>query len=196
MRILDQKLKPQNETDTHYMLKQIAAYYLHSQGYNRVAFEISVGENRHCDQRYRRKMITDVLGVTGITNRENLITMATRSVEAKASLSDFRNGYCMNADYNLVIAPKGIVPIKELLPECGLIEVDFDKVKIHAGGGYKTRIEGIETVKKPKRMDKVYYGNYGWGDSKSIHNLWLLEKMILQLSNYNLFYANSIGINE
>lgn len=51
----------------------------------------------------------------------------TRGIEAKASYSDFKNGFSVAADYTYIIAPIGMISSNELPKEIGLLEFDFDK---------------------------------------------------------------------
>lgn len=76
-----------------------------------------------------------------------------RSVEAKASLSDFRNGFSLTAEYSYIIAPVGIIPKVEIPPKVGLLEFDFDKF-------HQTREwqKALKVSKKPKKIyDSMFY---------------------------------------
>lgn len=68
------------------------------------------------------------------------------SVEAKASLSDFRNGFCVSAELSYIIAPKGIIPLEEVPLKVGLIEFDFDKFHEKKDWEVATKV-----VKRPKK---------------------------------------------
>lgn len=50
--------------------------------------------------------------------------------EAKASLSDYRNGFNAGADKTYIIAPKGIIPYNEIPKGIGFYEVDLKNYKI------------------------------------------------------------------
>lgn len=78
-----------------------------------------------------------------------------RGIEAKATYSDFKNGFCMMPEYSYVIAPIGVVPAKELPQKVGLLEFDLE------GYSLKNEIDKWENylsvTKKPrKKYDPMF----------------------------------------
>ena len=71
-----------------------------------------------------------------------------KGVEAKATLQDFRSGFCMFPDYTYVIAPKGIVPVVEVPKSVGLLEVDLAKVSVKVSP--VVIVHGLKIAKKPR----------------------------------------------
>ena len=96
----------------------------------------------------RNKSIIDVLGMTR--------KFEVYGVEAKASLSDYRNGFCACMPYTYIICPKDVIPIEEIPPYIGLIYVDIPNFHVVGYGN----IHGLEVVKGArKRIDKRWLTN-------------------------------------
>jgi hypothetical protein len=82
------------------------------------------------------RSIIDVLGVgkrvvqNASTGHRRTEMWVTRGIEVKASLSDFRSGFCQGADFTYVMAPKGVVPLSEVPKGVGLVEVDVERVRV------------------------------------------------------------------
>jgi hypothetical protein len=109
------------------------------------------------------KNIADVVGIKITTKgyRESgkykhKETLETVCIEAKASLADFKHGYCYGANKNYVIAPIGIIPKEFIHSSIGLIEVDLDNFKII---NTKKAIE-FEGINITKRCKKKKCGDY------------------------------------
>lgn len=82
----------------------------------------------------------------------------TRGIEAKASYSDFRNGFSMAADYTYIIAPLGVVPVNELPKEVGLLEFDFDMYEKGELWGDSRWEKCLKITKQTKkRYDSCFY---------------------------------------
>lgn len=78
-----------------------------------------------------------------------------RSVESKATLSDYKNGYSMSAEYAYLICPLGVIPKEELPKKVGLLEFDFDKY--HETRNWQ---DALVVSKKPKKeYDSMFYEN-------------------------------------
>lgn len=76
-----------------------------------------------------------------------------RSVESKATISDYRNGYSMSADFAYLIAPMGVIPKEELPKKVGLLEFDFDKY--HETRNWE---DALVVTKKPrKEYDSMFH---------------------------------------
>ena len=71
----------------------------------------------------------DIIDVVGAKTKSwyggKIQDVKIMGIEAKASKSDFRNGFCTGCEYTYIIAPIGIIPVEELPKNIGLIEVDL-----------------------------------------------------------------------
>lgn len=149
-----------NESPEHYELKQIGKYVLWSCGYKHVATEVGgfYGGDLDFPRSCFHKNIIDVAGVkTSGWNGGHIPKMRLMGIEAKASLSDFRNGYCTACEYTYIIAPIGIIPVSKIPQYIGLIEVDLQNYKISRTGG--ELIDGItRTIKAKSRLATRFEG--------------------------------------
>lgn len=160
-----------NESPEHYELKQIAKYLLWSLGYRHVATEVGCCNGRDIDfpAKCFHKNTIDTIGAKtkgwyrGVP--ENIKIMG---FEAKASLSDFRNGFCTACEYTYIIAPKGVIPVTELPPKIGLVEVDLKNYTIGTWGGVWYR--GIEIVRVARSRRATAFS-----DAKAYQD-WALEQ--------------------
>lgn len=101
--------------------------------------------NWKSNYKYRQKSIADSLGFKAtMYNNETTI----KCMEAKYSLSDFRNGFCIGGEYNYLIAPEGVIPIKEVPPFTGVIEIDFDNFYYNGN-----KIKGYKTAKRARKIN-------------------------------------------
>ena len=163
---------PQNESFEHFTLKEIGKLYLkHNQLCGFIADEIEtetfgiaeIAEEQF-DVRLSSNIIykkrTDCFGMKATYGGEVTI----KSAEAKASLSDFRNGYCIGGEYNYIIAPQNIIPVEELPPFMGLIEIDFDHFYYRGDrlkSGYKS-VKQAKRIKLPEKKKKKYVEKMKW----------------------------------
>lgn len=162
---------PKNESEIHYELKQIAKFWLKNRSYNIIGEEINVKRSEYLNkydqfnEHKKSKFIIDVVGLSlngcFYTNKpwqpdKSLISIESITytepvfkaigIESKASLSDFKNGFNTSCERTYVIAPKGVIPIKLIPKNIGLIEVDMDNYKIIKGdNGFK--FVGVEKVR-------------------------------------------------
>lgn len=135
-----------NESPEHYELKQIAKYLLWSRGCKMIATEVYGFYGNIMDfpdRRFSDKNIIDTVGVDFKQLRNKTPRIKLIGMEAKVSLSDFRNGFCTACELTYIIAPAGIVPPEELPDGIGLIEVDLGKYQISRVGD---TIGGIQTT--------------------------------------------------
>ena len=163
---------PQNETFEHFALKEIGKLYLkHNQLCNFVAEEMETrtlniteyAQNQfdieiNWDIRHKRR--TDCLGIKGSYRGDKLI----KSVEAKASYEDFKNGFCVGGEYNYIIAPKGVIPVDELPTFMGLIEIDFENFKYYRNNlqsGYNSK-KRARRIKLDKDFKETYVRKLQW----------------------------------
>ena len=242
-------LRPGNETQEHFMLKQVAKKWLYEKGVNFIGTEVYVESEE--ESPYGRKKIVDVVGVqekiirpfnseltrrmkkweeessidktyielfrrhplsvsdfmvregweeekreiekvlkdsgktldwlvhTLMNRRKTKYTLFT--MEAKASLSDFKNGFSVAGDYSYVIAPAGIIK-KELIPDgVGLIEVDMERVL--SGGDYN-----INMVTHTKRVKRAMNGRFLTSEGKvnELYREYEMEEIKNQISRRNV----------
>ena len=154
---------PKNETTMHYILKCLGIVILRGLNCKFVAPE-QILRQRHTDRpkiielRYNGHKVVDALGFQLAYGRGWIM----RSIEAKASRSDFKNGYTLDgADYMYLITPKGLVDKKEVANHYGLIEIDFDFLKKDWHYGQKISYPVMQGdkegwyffTKKPKKLD-------------------------------------------
>lgn len=189
--------QPKNETETHFMLKEISKYILFNMGYTTIGTE--VGGMWSTEQGAGGKNIIDAVGVKRIGkfipggNYQYEYRWTMCGIEAKASLSDFRNGFCMGPAINYIIAPKGIVPISELPEIVGLIEVDFKTLEIKKKRNKIEAINGIEVSKKAIRKINSRF------NTKEQYSDWCkdtLEKISYRTTCELLFWRNVIPFSN
>lgn len=186
--------RPKNETETHFMLKEISKYILWAWGYNRVATEVHNMYSYDLNQLNKNfKTIIDTVGIKKcsrfVLGQGTHYYFDIRGIEAKASLSDFKNGFCAAPALTYVIAPKNIIPI-ELIPEkIGLIEVDFDEFSLKKFSNKVDEIKGVNVaVRAKRRIDKRF-------KDKEAYKKWcaeMLETVAYRCSQELLFWRNVI----
>lgn len=190
--------QPKNETETHFMLKEIAKYILWGQGYTRLATEVHdmySFDLRKTNTKNDMKSIIDVAGVKKIAkfvpHEGYHYHYAVKGFEAKATLSDYKNGFCAAPAHTCIIAPKGIIPV-ELIPEkIGLVEVDFEKLRIKKWSNAIRDIRGAETIRPSKRRIDSRFQNY------EHYKKWcaeMLEIIAYRCSHELLFWRNAIEL--
>jgi len=123
--------------------------------------------------------------------RENTLDKyKVMGMEAKASYSDFLNGFCTQCEYTYVIAPVGVIPIDKLPPKIGLIEVNLTDYKIRLGSKFEM-IKGITTVKQcASRRKEIYKRN----DIYLVDTFNVLRKIAYRNTVNDLFKKNEIKI--
>lgn len=131
-----------NESPEHYELKQIGKYILWNLGYKHIATEVygCYGHDDFSNNKVLKpkmvegcihKNIIDVVGAkTKGWYNGKIPEIKIMGIEAKASKSDFRNGFCTGCEYTYIIAPINVIPVEELPKGIGLIEVDLKKYTI------------------------------------------------------------------
>ena len=126
-----------------------------------------------------------------LNSRENTLDKyKVMGIEAKASYSDFLNGFCTQCEYTYVIAPIGIIPIDKLPPKIGLIEVCLTDYKIRLGSKFEM-IKGITTVKQcASRRKDIYKRN----DIYLVDTFNVLRKIAYRNTVNDLFKKNEIKI--
>jgi len=188
---------PRNETTMHYALKCLGFIILRGLNCIYVTTEeklISFANFYRTDDmkdinKFNGRSVVDVLGFYRQWDSDKKLYFGMRSIEAKATYEDFKAGYTQfGADYMYLIAPKGVIPKKKILPHYGLIEIDFDKIK---DGCYKKRISYPVTQgnkegwyyfsKRPKKIDVDNYQRFDVEkvlDHCAIRNTTEIQRMI------------------
>ena len=148
--------KAGNESDGHWLLKQVAMYWLYCEmGCKAVADEIPVDRYGYLQHRrelmkqgFRRtKQFADAVGISA----GNYSTKFTsRAVEVKVSRSDFRSGFCVGTDLVYILAPKGVLTKDDIPKRIGFIEADLEKLAVRIRPSMM--VMGFDLVKRPARL--------------------------------------------
>ena len=216
---------PGNESEEHFILKQVARYWLYSLGCRVIATEIQdmwSGEDDkiekskkielkgewvrrvknmkcpYCNSglfdldatedkllmcescsriarlikgvwyRYRqnirsRPKVIDALGIKSMSeysyeDREWTKKYRMKGIEVKASMEDFKNGFCTMPDHAYILAPKGVIPKEKIPKYVGFLEADFDRLEIQLQP--VLHIRGVETVKRPTENIDVRFKDF------------------------------------
>ncbi len=184
--------QPKNETEAHFMLKEIAKYILWGWGYNKLATE--VGGMYSYDFCLTGKNIIDVAGaktihpfIKGQGYQPKYYDI--KGIEAKASLSDYKNGFCAAPAHTYIIAPKGIIPAELIPQKIGFIEVDFNRFSLTKQINKVTELTGVEIIVKPKRRIDSRFRDL------EAYRKWsadTLERIAYRCSHELLFWRNTI----
>lgn len=193
--------RPKNETETHFLLKEISKYILFGWGYNKLGTEVyGMWDNdisklfpKQGKKKNKKKDIIDCVGIKKISRKGIKPYFDMKGIEAKASLSDFKNGFCAGAAYTSIIAPVGIIPI-ELIPlKIGLIEIDFDTFSLPKNSQKIDDMQGVKVVKSAKkRIDSRF-------KSEEAYRKWCqecLERVAYRSSSELLFWRNYIEFTK
>ena len=190
---------PKNETEKHFLLKNIAASLLKYRFQCcYAATEVEIGKSyddnlkkewktstsnskeKRPPFKWGARKVTDACGIKLEYQRYKTkkTTTTVRSIEAKVSKPDLENGYCISGDYNYIIAPKGLFKKSDILNFVGLIEVDFENLKWKNGF---EKIEGVNITSNPSRVNS---------DIRKNRNAWikaLVDKMLRGYTNEKVF---------
>lgn len=184
--------RPMNETDEHFFCKNVGQVYL----FHRCNCRFISTEVHGCwhtdshipgyseNQWKRDKSIIDVVGMT----RKNEVF----GIEAKASLSDYHNGFCACMPYTYIICPKDVIPVSEIPKDIGLIYVDIPKFHIV---GYD-EMHGVTLVKRPrKRIDSRWLRDGKFDDAyfEQYLNKWY-DEICYRNTLKNVFNRTNIPI--
>lgn len=192
--------QPANETETHFMLKEIAKYILWSWGYNKLGTEVGGMWSIDGIGRNPKKGLKNIIDVVGIRKIGKFTPMKgtdyyfdVKGIEAKASLSDFKNGFCTAPAYTYIIAPKGVIPAELIPKHIGFIEVDFDKFSIQKGTNKIKSMTGVRITQRAKKhidgrfTDEAHYRD--WCGN-------ILENVAYRCSQELLFWRNVIEFEK
>ena len=190
-----------NESREHYELKQIAKYILYSKGFNCIATEVQFSKYSQYLRDYEwfnGKAITkntiDVVGIKGKflhLKQNNMSDFKVMGIEAKASYSDYLNGFCTQCEYTYIIAPVGIIPVDKLPDKIGLICVDLENYSIKQNGIGKFEFTGINTVKQCSSRKKEIYKR---DDIYNVDIINTLKRIAYRNTVNDIFKKNEIMI--
>jgi len=189
--------QPKNESEAHFLLKEVAKYVLWARGYTMLATEVHDMYSFDGIGRNRKKGLKNTMDVVGVKCLSKHIPKqgykyhyVVCGIEAKASLADFRNGYCCAPAITYIIAPKGVIPVALIPDKIGLIEVDFKKLSISRTRMNKIdELEGVSvTVKAKRRIDSRF-------EDVGRYRAWcreMLDTVAYRCSQELLFWRNVI----
>jgi len=186
---------PKNETDTHFLLKEISKYILWGWGYNKLGTE--VGCMQSYDFRAKGKDNKNIIDAVGVKKCRKKIPNSryyeyyydVKGIEAKASLSDFKNGFCSAPAYTYIIAPINTIPIELIPDKIGFIEVDIDNFKLKKYSQKIPDMKGVKLVKKAKKRIDSRFKN------EDMYKKWCaetLERVSYRCGSELLFWRNYI----
>lgn len=198
--LIENSRRPLNETETHYLLKQIGKYILRKDGCKIIGTEIDIGYDSKTPIfksipnffKITRKRVTDVIGIK-CSNSNWRKDSKTIIIESKASLSDYKNGFCTYADITYVIAPLGTIPLDKIPKEIGFIEVDLDNYNPITGSDfdciyYRQRAKNRSKIIK---SDLHYYQDILYSIANRFSNDDIFNQCQIKLQN-----VEELGIEE
>jgi len=179
--------RPKNETETHFLLKEISKYILFGWGYKMLATE--VGGMWDLDIGKKRKEIIDCVGIKKVRIAPRKYHYDMNGIEAKASLSDYKNGFCCAPAFSYIICPVNTIPLDILPDTIGCIEVDLDIFELKKYSQKISDMKGVSLVMKArKRIDSRF-------KSEEKYRKWCadsLERIAYRSSSELLFWRNFI----
>lgn len=191
--------RPRNETEAHFLLKEISKYILWGWGYNKLGTEVEgmwdneISEIFHKFGSNKRKNIIDCVGIKKVSQGRGKFYYDVKGIEAKASLSDFENGFCGACAYTYIICPINTIPIDLIPDKIGFIEVDLDNFQLMKYSQKIPDMKGITLVKKAKkRIDSRF-------KSEEAYRKWclgVLEKVAYRCGSELLFWRNYIDLKD
>jgi hypothetical protein len=187
-----------NETAEHYELKQVAKYILWSRGYTIIGTEVSGFYDAHLrndgfPEGCAHKNTIDTVGIRAQGWEAGSVrSIGIYGIEAKASLSDYKNGFCTVCPYTSIIAPLGVIPADIIPNKIGLIEVDIANYSINFRSNGEMESEGIYyTIPAKQRMAPRF-------QSKEHRKLWAFnqfKRIAYRCSHENLFITPQIKLD-
>ena len=189
--------RPKNETETHFLLKEISKYILFGWGYNKLGTEvggmwdidISKIFYNPSHKKWSRKNIVDCVGLKKVSQGRGKFYYDMKAIEAKASLSDYKNGFCGACAKTYIITTPNTIPIELLPRKIGLIEVDLDILKLKKWSQKIPDMQGVNLVRQVnKRIDSRF-------KDEEAYRKWCqesLERVAYRSSSELLFWRNYI----
>lgn len=191
--------RPKNETETHFLLKEIAKYILFGWGYNKIGTEVNGMYSYDFREKGKDyKSIIDVVGVKKCKKKKSdsryyEYYYDVRGIEAKASLSDYKNGFCCATANTYIISPINTIPLELLPDKIGLIEVDFDNFSLPKNSQKISDMTGIRVSRRAKRrLDSRF-------KTEEAYKKWcaeVLESVAYRSTSELLFWRNYIEFRK
>jgi len=183
--------RPKNETETHFLLKEISKYILFGWGYKMIGTEVHGMWD--LDIGKKRKEIIDCVGLKKVRVALRKFHYDIKGIEAKASLSDFKNGFCCASAYTYIISTVNTIPIELIPKDIGLIEVDLDNFELKKYSQKISDMKGVILVRRAKkRIDSRF-------KSEEAYRKWCadsLERVAYRSSSELLFWRNYIEFSK
>jgi hypothetical protein len=190
---------PRNETETHFLLKEIAKYILFGWGYNRIGTEVNSMQSYEFREKGKDfKSVIDAVGVKRcrqkkLINGESAYYYDVKGIESKATLSDFKNGFCVAPMYTYIIAPINTIPIELIPDKIGFIEVDLEKFQLPKNSQNIPDMKGVQLTKRAsKRLDSRF-------KTEEVYRKWCLEVLddvAYRSTSELLFWRNYIEFSK
>lgn len=190
--------RPKNETETHFLLKEISKYILFGWGYNKLGTEVYGMWDNDISKLFHKqgkshKDIIDCVGIRKVSEGRGKYHYDMKGIEAKASLSDFKNGFCCAPAMTYIIAPVNTIPIELLPNKIGFIEVDLAIFELKKYSQKIPDMKGVELVRKAgKRIDSRF-------KDEEKYRKWCqecLERVSYRSSSELLFWRNYIEFSK
>ncbi len=110
-----------------------------------------------------------------------------RGIECKVSYSDYKNGYCILPEYTYLLAPKGVIPVKELPKKIGLLEFDFEGFHKDKSNDKEKWFKHLTVVKNPKKTyDKKFMEEVaGKSYFNEYQHIEFCQKVLFKISQQN-----------
>ena len=190
--------RPKNESETHFLLKEISKYILFGWGYNKIGTEVEgmwdndISKLFNKEEKHRKDII-DCVGLKKVSEGRGKFHYDIKGIEAKASLSDYKNGFCCSPAYTYIISTINTIPIELLPKDIGLIEVDLDIFELKKYSQKISDMKGVSLVRKArKRIDSRF-------KSEEKYRKWCqdsLERIAYRSSSELLFWRNFIEFSK
>ena len=167
------KKMPGNESAQHFLLKNVAAFWLRQNDCVYVGTEIFLGKENN-----NGKTICDVVGIDDRWNRKTRKRTANvKMVEVKISRADFQSGYCASGNYNYIICPPGLITEKDVPAGVGLLWCDLTDVRFSDTG----RLLGVKSIKKARKRST---------EGQKMAPISVMRSMLHNSTNRNTFENN------
>ena len=190
--------RPKNETETHFLLKEISKYILFGWGYNKLGTEVGSMWDNDISKLFHKqgksqKNIVDCVGLKKVSLGRGKFYYDMKAIEAKASLSDYKNGFCGACARTYIISTVNTIPIELLPKHIGYIEIDLNKFELKKYSQKISDMQGVNLVRQAKKKidsrfkDEEKYKKW-CADS--------LERIAYRSSSELLFWRNYIEFSK
>lgn len=174
-----------NESQKHYILKQLSRIIAFNLGYKIGAEEVELSSVNDFGRKYK----ADYIGLKYIhkwNKGKYEDDIKSICIEAKQSKSDYKNGFVSSCDINYIIAPKGLLTKEDMLKGVGLIEVDFDNLKIDFK--HMEIKQGMEIVKRASKTEN----NNSFRDKTLLNKVYLLRQVAYRNTVETMFIRHGL----